>query len=189
MAACFLRGSSKTTVGLSGRLLPTHPLLLYQLPAIRLCVFLGTNFHPKTTEFFLKCRVLSELIRQQPACKDNTRYQGFLGLSLFGLFSKHLTDAESCLETLGLVVSPCFSLRLWYQNAFRLIWKEKKKNKTKKIWWSWGIIGVYWREWERWAKGAEYRGWLWNLLFWCFHLENIPPKQGLEGLRSNTESL
>lgn len=133
MAACFLRGSSKTTVGLSGRLLPTHPLLLYQLPAIRLCVFLGTNFHPKTTEFFLKCRVLSELIRQQPACKDNTRYQGFLGLSLFGLFSKHLTDAESCLETLGLVDPPCFSLRLWYQNAFRLIWKEKKKNKTKKI--------------------------------------------------------
>lgn len=132
MAACFLRGSSKTTVGLSGRLLPTHPLLLYQLPAIRLCVFLGTNFHPKTTEFFLKCRVLSELIRQQPACKDNTRYQGFLGLSLFGLFSKHLTDAESCLETLGLVDPPCFSLRLWYQNALRLIWKEKKKTKPKR---------------------------------------------------------
>lgn len=95
------------------------------------CVFfLGTNFHPKTTEFFLKHWVLSELIRQQPACKDNTRYQGFLGLSLFGFFSKRLTDAESCLETLGLAGPPCFSLCLWYQNTFRLIWKEKNPKRS-----------------------------------------------------------
>lgn len=49
-----------------------------------------------------------------------------MDLSLFGFFSKHLTDTESCLESLSLVGPPCVCLCLWYQNAFGLIWKNKK---------------------------------------------------------------
>lgn len=104
-------------------------------------------------------------------------------MSLFGFFSKHLTGAESCLETLGLVGPPCFSFCLWYQNAFRLIWKKKKRPDGA------GALVVFTEgsgEGGQWGLDAkDGSGICCDVSTWKI----LPPKQALKGMRSNAESL
>lgn len=130
VADYFLAENSKTMAEAFRLSLTRSPSPLVPTSSNSAACFLRNQLPPKSHWIFLKCWFLSELIRQQPACKDNTGYRGFLGLSLFGFFSKYLTHTENCLETLGLVGVPPLppSLCLWFQNAFRVILERKKKS-------------------------------------------------------------
>lgn len=109
-ATCFLTENGETMREAFGPSLTRSPSPLQPTSSNSAACFLRNQLPPKGYWIFLKCRFLSELIRQQPACKDNASHWGFLGLSLFGFLSKYSTHAESCLETLGLVVPPLLSL-------------------------------------------------------------------------------